>query len=130
MIWMTPGLCHAEAMEDYNNVHNIYIAAGACAAAYSDRIGEMANRYLEQDGWKIDRYAQTQGRDGARFLFGEKDFGDGKQTYILAFVGTETSGDINFDLQVEKVYFAGNTLEEFTANAAKEGGAEHFSKSS
>lgn len=121
IIWMTPGFCHAEVMENYTNAHNIYMAAGACAAAYSDRIGEVANRYLEQDGWKIDRYVQTQGRAGARFLLAKNDFGDGKQTYILAFVGTETSDDINFDLQVDKVYFAGNTLEEFTANATKEG---------
>jgi len=121
VIWMTPGFCYAEAMEDYDDAHKIYIAAGACAAVYSDRIGEVANRYLKQDGWKFDRYVQTQGHAGARFLFAKKDFGDGKQTYILAFVGTETSEDIDFDLQVDKVYFAGNTLEEFTANAAKEG---------
>gem|GEM_PF-3935892 len=120
IIWMAPGLCQAETMEDYADAHNIYIAAGACGAAYSDRIGEVANRYLEQDGWKIDRYVQTKGKDGARFLLAKKNFGDGKQTYMLAFVGTETLGDINFDLQVEKVYFAGNTLEEFTANGAKE----------
>lgn len=41
--------------------------AGASAAAYSGRLGELANRYMKQDGWQIDHYVQAQ-RHGARYL--------------------------------------------------------------
>jgi len=118
---MIPKFCHAEALEEYEDAHKIYIAVGTSAAAYSDRIGQLARDYLKQDGWEIDRYVQQQGHAGARFLLAKKDLGAGKQTYVLAFVGTETSKDINFDLRVDKVYFAGNSVEEFTTNAAKKG---------
>jgi len=121
MILMMPGRCHAEALEDYEDAHKIFIAVGASVAAYSDRIGQIARDYLERDGWEIDRYVQQQGHAGARFVLAKKDLGGGKQTYVLAFVGTETSKDIKFDLKVDKVYFAGHSLEEFTTNAAKKG---------
>ena len=121
IILMTPILCHAEVMQDYEDAHKIFIAVGASAAVYSDKSGELAKDYLEQDGWEIDSYVQQQGHAGARFLLAKKDFGAGKQTYVLAFVGTETSKDVNFDLKVDKVYFAGNSLEEFKTNAAQKG---------
>lgn len=97
----------------------MYIAAGASIAAYSDRIGRLANQYLEHDGWKIDRYNQKKGRDGARFLLLQKPNAAGGITYVAAIVGTETLGDIKIDLKVDKVYFAGKNLEEFAMNAAK-----------
>ena len=119
MIWITPAISQASALEEYNDAHDVFIAAGACTASYSDRIGKLTKSYLEQDGWKIDSYVQSQGQEGARFLLAKKDLGDGKPTYLLAFVGTETKGDINFDLQFKKVYFDGNSLDSFTANAEK-----------
>jgi len=118
---MIPKFCYAEVMEDYEDAHKIYIAVGASVAAYNDRIGELAKGYLERDGWEIDRYVQQQGHAGARFLLAKKDSGEGKQIYVLAFVGTETSEDINFDLKVSKVYFTGNSIEEFVTNATKKG---------
>jgi len=108
-------------MQDYEDAHKIYIAVGASVAAYDDRIGELTKEYLERDGWELDSYVQQQGNAGARFLLAKKDFGEGKQTYVLAFVGTETPADVNFDLKGDKVYFAGNSLEEFAINAAKRG---------
>lgn len=116
-----PKFCHAGALEDYEDAHKIYIAAGTSVATYSNRIGQLARDYLERDGWEIDRYVQQQGHDGARFLLAKKNLGTGKQTYVLAFVGTETSTDVKFDLKVDKVYFAGNSVEEFAMNAAKKG---------
>ena len=121
IILMIPGLCHADAMQDYEDAHKIYIAVGASVAAYDDRIGELTKEYLERDGWELDSYVQQQGNAGARFLLAKKDFGEGKQTYVLAFVGTETPADVNFDLKADKVYFAGNSLGEFAINAAKRG---------
>ena len=119
IIMMMPNLCQAETMVDYEEAHKIFIAVGVSVATYNNRIGELAKGYLQQDGWEIDRYVQKRGQAGARYLLAKKDFGQGQQTYVLAFVGTETIGDINFDLKVDKIYFAGNSIEEFKTNAAK-----------
>jgi len=108
---------YAGPKEDYEEAYKIYIAAGASAAAYSDRLGELVNHYLEQDGWKIDHYVQAEGHSGARYLIAQKE---GFPYTLVAIVGTENDRDIKTDLKVDKIYFAGSTPEEFIANAAKQ----------
>lgn len=112
----TSPMGYAGAKEDYEEAYKLYIAAGASAAAYSDRLGELTNRYMEQDGWQIDHYIQSQNRTGARYLIARKE---DTPYYIVAIVGTENKSDIKIDLKVDKVYFAGSNPEEFTANAAR-----------
>jgi hypothetical protein len=108
---------YAGPKEDYEEAYKIYIAAGASAAAYSDRLGELVNHYLEQDGWKIDHYVQAKGHSGARYLIAQKE---GISYALVAIVGTENDRDIKTDLKVDKIYFAGSTPEEFITNAAKQ----------
>jgi len=112
----TPAVCFAGPKEDYEEAYKIYIAAGASVAAYSGRIGELATRYLEQDGWQIDHYVQPEGHSGARFLIAKKE---GSPYYLLAIVGTENTSDIKADINIDKVYFAGSNMTEFAANANK-----------
>lgn len=109
---------YAEPKEDYEQAYKLYMAAGACMAAYSDRYGDLANRYLEQDGWIIDHYDQTHGNANIRFLLAKKQL-QNREAYILAIVGTENIKDIKLDLKVDKVYFGGANLDEFEINAAK-----------
>ena len=123
LVWLTAGLLLcipiislAGPQEDYEEAYKLYLTAGASAAAYSGRLGELANRYLEQDGWQIAHYRQTQGRTGARYLVAWKA---GVPYYLVAIVGTENKRDIKTDLKVSKVYFAGSNPAEFAANAAK-----------
>ena len=116
MLAYAPVMGYAGPKNDYEEAYKIYLAAGASAAAYSGRIGELANRYLEQDGWQIDHYVQAQGHTGARYLIAQKE---GVPYYLVAIVGTENNGDIKTDLKVDKIYFAGSNAEEFAANAAK-----------
>lgn len=111
-----PGTGYANPQEEYKEAYNLYIAAAASAAAYSGRLGELANRYLEQDGWQIDHYVQAQGRTGARYLIARKK---DVPYYLAAIVGTENDKDIEIDLKFDKVYFAGSDEGEFAANAAK-----------
>lgn len=111
-----PGTGYANPQEEYKEAYNLYIAAAASAAAYSGRLGELANRYLEQDGWQIDHYVQAQGRTGARYLIARKK---GVPYYLAAIVGTENDKDIEIDLKFDQVYFAGSDEEEFADNAAK-----------
>ncbi len=105
---------------DYDEAYAIYVTAGASMAAYNDRLGELANRYLEQDGWQVDRYIQPPGVSGVRFVIAKKDLPAGNTFYLLAITGTETAGDIKTNLKVDKIYFSGSTPDEFTANAAKQ----------
>lgn len=116
MLAYLPVTGYAGPKEDYEEAYKIYIAAGASAAAYSGRLGELANRYMQQDGWQIDHYIQAQGQTGARYLIARKA---GVPYYIVAIVGTETKEDIKTDFKVDQVYFAGSNPEEFAANAAK-----------
>ncbi|HWR45452.1 lipase family protein [Sporomusa sp.] len=119
MLLCNSAIGHAGPKEDYEEAYALYIAAGASVAAYNDRIGELASRYLEQDGWHIDHYVQPQKHTGARFLLAKKESEPGKYLYVLAIVGTETPGDMKINLKVDKVYFSGSSAEEFAANAAK-----------
>lgn len=115
----TPLVGYTGPKEDYEEAYKLYITAGTSVAAYDDRIGELTNHYLEQDGWKVDHYIQSEGHNGARFVLAQKANPAGGATYIIAIVGTETPEDIKMDLNVDKVYFSGTNLEEFAANAAK-----------
>lgn len=120
LLMLTPGLVSAGIKEDYEQACKIYVAAGACVAAYSDRYGQLANKYLERDGWQIERFEHGGDTVDARFLLARKQFADGRQMYVLAFVGTENNKDMKANLKVKKVYFAGGSLEEFAANASKQ----------
>jgi hypothetical protein len=118
LLWY-PFFVHADPREDYEEAYKLYIAAGASGAAYSDRIGELATRYLAQDGWQIDHYVQAQGHTGARFLIAKKEHPGDAPEYLIAIVGTENNKDLKTDLKVDKIYFAGSNTEEFTVNANK-----------
>ncbi|CUH97827.1 hypothetical protein P22_3973 [Propionispora sp. 2/2-37] len=114
-----PATVRADAREDYQEAYKIYICAAASVAAYDDRIGELATRYLQEDGWKISRYIQAQGNSGARFLVAQKEVAGSEPLYVLAIVGTENKEDVKADLTIDKVYFAGSSQEEFVRNAEK-----------
>lgn len=106
LLWQ-PFFVRAGPQEDYEEAYKLYLAAGISAAAYSSRIGELATRYLEQDGWQIDRYIQAKGSTGARFLIAKKALPE-EVAYFIAIVGTENSRDVKIDLKFDKVDFPGN----------------------
>ena len=72
LAWL-PAISSASPAEDYEEAYKLYLAAGASAASYSGRLGELANRYLLQDGWQIDHYVQAQSHTGARYLVARKE---------------------------------------------------------
>lgn len=111
-----PAAAWAGPQEDYEEAYKIYLAAATSAAAYNDRLGELSNRYLEQDGWQIDHYDQPHGRSGARYLVAQKV---NTPFYFIAIVGTENKKDLKLDLKVDKIYFAGTTDQEIAAAATK-----------
>lgn len=114
---------YAGPLEEYEEAHSIYAAAGACMASYSNtsRSGRLAYSYLEQEGWVIEPYVQTSGAVDARFLMAKKRLPDGHFAYLFAVTGTETLKDVKTDLNTDKVYFAGRTPQEFAENAGLDG---------
>lgn len=118
IIMLFPAIANAGALEEYETARKLYLAAAACTAVYSDRIGSIARDALEQDGWKIQTYVAKSSKADARYLVAKKMESENTVPfYLLASVGTETLKDMKVDLRVGKVYFAGCTPEEFVANA-------------
>ena len=110
----------ASTLSDYNEARKLYIAAGACMAAYSNRAGSLAVAAFEQEGWRIEPYRVSGEKADSRYLLAwDANSVTDRDVYILAVAGTENARDVKVDLRANKVYFAGKTLEEFAANAAR-----------
>jgi thioesterase domain-containing protein len=110
----------AGALSEYEEAHKLYLVAITCMAAYSDRVGGFALDELDQEGWQVEAYVKTSSKADARFVLATKIQPQSNQPfYLLAVVGTETLKDVMLNLLVDKVYFAGETPEEFAANAAR-----------
>jgi pimeloyl-ACP methyl ester carboxylesterase len=111
----------AGAMENFHEARMIYMAAGACMAAYDTRHREMAITAIEQEGWQGAVYKQDGDKANVKYLLARDiDSGLGRVHYVLAMAGTESFRDIKVDLRARKVYFAGSTLEEFLVNAQRD----------
>ena len=110
----------ASTLSAYNEARKLYIAAGACMAAYSNRAGSLAVAAFEQEGWRIEPYRVSGEKADSRYLLAwDANSVTDRDVYILAVAGTENARDVKVDLRANKVYFAGKTLEEFAANAAR-----------
>lgn len=111
---------HAGAAEDFEDAYELRLAAAACLAAYSDRMGLLVRDYLRQSGWEIIPFKKSSQEADARFLLARNLTEKGRTRYVLAVVGTETLKDFKVDLRTDKVYFAGRTSDEFAASAKME----------
>jgi hypothetical protein len=110
----------AGTREDFTQAQKQYLAAGACMAAYSDRYGSLAIAAFEQEGWKIEPHMQSgNGADVKYILAWDTNSQPGRDSYVLAVAGAERTLDVKTFFRTRKVYFAGTTLEEFAANAAR-----------
>ena len=120
VILFTVNTVKAEEVADYQNAENEYLQAVISLATYSDRIGQFARYALNEQGWDIVEFQEKYENAHARIILAKKhDLINGKELYILAVPGTENFKDAVIDLTFDKVYFAGNTPEEFIENANK-----------
>jgi hypothetical protein len=109
------------ALEEYEEARTLYLAAVASTAVYSDRVGSLARDALEKNGWNTQSYVQKNNKADARFLVANKtQLGSAVPSYLLSIAGTEDIKDVKVDLRVNKVYFSGTNLEEFSTNAQNE----------
>ena len=119
LLWSCPVSAATGTMAEYMEARKLYTAAGACMAAYSSRAGSLAVAAFEQEGWRIEPHRITGEKADSRFLLAwDSNSAFDRDLYILAVAGTENARDAKLDLRANKVYFAGKTLDEFTANAA------------
>lgn len=117
LVLLIPQTVQAVTKEEYEEAYKIYAAAGACLAAYNDRLGKLSYEYFEDDGWEVQPYSGSTKEADARVILVKKAFPEtGQVFYIFAAVGTETLKDVKVDLRFEKVYFDGKTEEEFSQN--------------
>ena len=119
LIMMIPLRASAGILEDYKEAEKMYLVAAACMAAYSNRPGSLAVEEFERQRWKVESYKQKGEAADAKFLLAWDTGSASWDSYLLAVAGTESARDLKVDLRTRKVYFAGSTLEEFAANAAK-----------
>ncbi len=129
-VWKTAVVClllvalaaaaQAQPLQDYAEARDVYDAALACMAAYSNRLGYIGVSRLEQDSWQVKYFDIEKDVADARFLFLQKqDPASGKVTVMLAVAGTESAKDVANDLTVGQVYFAGGSYDEFAAAAGE-----------
>jgi hypothetical protein len=120
LVILIPLSASAGTLEDFTQAQKQYLAAGACMAAYSDRYGSLAIAAFEQEGWKIEPHMQTgNGADVKYILAWDTHSQPGRDSYVLAVAGAERTLDVKTFFRTRKVYFAGATMEEFAANAAR-----------
>jgi pimeloyl-ACP methyl ester carboxylesterase len=119
LLFLQPVTGYAGALEEYEEARTLYLAAVACTAAYSDRVGTIARDALEQNGWDIQSYVEKSDQADARFLVAKNQSGGTVPSYLLSVVGTENIKDVKVDLRVGKVYFAGANPKEFSDNTLR-----------
>jgi len=121
MILSVPLSVSAGTMEDYEQALKIRLSAAACLASYSSPNGSLVTELAKREGWKIEKFERVADNADVQFVLASNTgLRQGANTYLLAVAGTESNQDMRVDLRVKKVYFAGSTLEEFAANAARD----------
>lgn len=107
----------ALASETLDKAQDRVLAAISCMASYDNRNAHIAESYLAQDGWTIDRYAKVEGSVSADFLIAKKTDG-GAEHFLLAVAGTQDMKDVRLDLKMKQVPYGGDSLESFREVAA------------
>jgi hypothetical protein len=121
LIMLMPLPVLAGTLEEYTEARKIYLATAASMAAYSNRPADLVTEGFEQQGWKVVKREQVGNKADVQFILAwDANSPLGRNSYLLAVAGTESTLDKKVDLRTRKVYFAGSTLEEFATNAARE----------
>jgi len=120
LILLLPLRASAGTLEDYTEARKMFWATAASMAAYSNRPASLVTESFAQQGWKIVKREQVADNADVQFILAwDANSQLGRNHYLLAVAGTESKLDVKVDLRTSKVYFAGSTLEEFAANAAR-----------
>ncbi|HWR39809.1 MAG TPA: lipase family protein [Patescibacteria group bacterium] len=111
------GTAWAGPLEDCDEAYHIYLFSAVSRGAYSDPMAKVVLRELRRDGWRVNTYVNSTTEAETKFLVAKKDVPGKRPLYMVGIAGTESKKDRKIDLSFGKVYFAGNTVAEHTANA-------------
>lgn len=105
--------------EASSTIEQDYLCAWLSLASYDDRIGEIARNELVAAGWEMAQFEEKNRKADAHYYLVRQDQPGGKAQYMLSIMGTSSWKDIENDLSLSKVPFAGTTPEEFAKEAAR-----------
>lgn len=108
----------AFAASEVEDARDRVLAAVSCMASYDDRNAYIAENYLTEYGWTIDRYAQVEEGVSADFLIAKKTDGTAEH-FLLAVAGTQDMKDVRLDLKMKQVPYGGDSLESFKEVASR-----------
>ena len=115
-------LPYSRSLAADSDQNELYFAAGLVSmASYSDEVNLLTRQWLEESGWNFyTRENMNKAADG-RFHLVSRELEGKAPVYLLAFPGTERLKDAEVDLRLSRVFFGGNTPEEFQRAAAEKG---------
>ncbi len=108
----------AGGAERYEEALFVYGTANACLASYEDKVGNTFYRFLQEDGWRVQRYdVDNQLFDTNIFVAYKYDDKKGENAYVMSFRGTVNNKDVDADVRFGRILFKGDSIESFKANA-------------
>ena len=120
IFWSSAAEAAADACQEYDTARKEFVSAWMSLATYNDRIGRLARNELVDLGWDIENFNDACSDVEAKFIVAEnKNDRTDPKMYMLAVTGTETKGDADLDLRMNKVFFGGTTPVEFVAQAQR-----------
>ena len=120
IFWNGAAEAAADVYQEYNTARKEFVSAWMSLATYNDRIGRLARNELVDLGWDIENFSGGYSDVEAKFIVAENKNNPAEpKMYMLAVTGTETKGDADLDLRMNKVFFGGTTPAEFVAQAQR-----------
>ncbi len=124
LVFLWPGVSRAAGLMPSGMVplemvpsERAYLCAWVSLASYDDRIGELARQELAAEGFVMEPLDETSGR--SRCYLMREDRPGYSPRWLLSIRGTEDKEDVRTDIAFRKVPFAGETPDQFSANAAR-----------
>lgn len=81
------------------------ICALSATAAYSDESGDLAKRFFEVRGWKVNVFENPSGKINVKIHFMSNTDAAGNVTKVFFITGTEDLKDVGIDVKIKPVPF-------------------------
>ena len=88
---------------EFNSETEQLICALSSAAAYNSESGNLAKRFFEGRGWKLDKMESPSDKINVKMHFMTRTDSDGTVTKIFFITGTEDLQDVGIDVKVKPV---------------------------
>lgn len=96
-------ILNVASAEKFESERMQLICAISSAAAYQGEIGDLAKRFFEARGWKVDKFENPSEKINVKIHFMSRAESDGTITKIFFITGTEDLKDVRIDVKVKPV---------------------------